>query len=47
MEWMVAHPQERVEMGKAARKRLEERYTQEIMVGNIKKIYEELCKDRS
>jgi len=46
MEWMVAHPQERVEMGKAARKRLEEKYTQEIMVGNIEKIYEELWRDR-
>ena len=47
MEWMVAHPQERVEMGKAARRRLEEKYTQEIMVGNIKKIYEELWRGRN
>lgn len=47
MEWMVDHPQERLEMGKAARKRLEEKYTQEIMVGNIKKIYEDLCGDRN
>lgn len=47
MEWMVAHPQERLEMGKAARKCLEEKYTQEIMVGNIKKIYGELCEDRN
>lgn len=47
MEWMVAHPQERIGMGKAARKRLEEKYTQEIMVGNIKKVYEELWMDRN
>lgn len=47
LEWMVTHPQERLEMGKEARKRVEEKYTQAIMIGNIRRIYEELYKDRN
>lgn len=43
MNWMCTHPEERKNMGRAARKRVEERYTQDILVRNIKHIYEELC----
>lgn len=43
MNWMCRHPEERNKMGRAARKRVEEQYTQDIMVKNIKRIYEELC----
>lgn len=43
MNWMCCYPKERYDMGKAARKRVEERYTQAILVKNIKRIYEELC----
>lgn len=43
MKWMYDHPQERQNMGQAARKRLEERFTQDKMVENVKNIYKELC----
>lgn len=43
MSWMCFHPEERNNMGIAARKRVEEQYTQDILVKNIKAIYEELC----
>lgn len=43
MNWMCLYPEERNNMGIAARKRVEEQYTQDILVKNIKAIYEELC----
>lgn len=43
MLWMTEHGAEREAMGIAARKRLEEWYTERIMVSSIKKIYKELC----
>lgn len=43
MKWMYDHPQERQNMGRAARKRLEERFTQDKMVENVKNVYKELC----
>lgn len=46
MEWMVAHPKERDEMGMAARKRLEENYTGEIMMGHMKEFYKRVLQDR-
>lgn len=46
MEWMELHPEERIEMGKAARKRVVENYTQERMIHNLQQIYNELMEDR-
>lgn len=43
MAWLCSHPEDRKRMGRDARNRVEERYTQEILVKNIKRIYEELC----
>lgn len=43
MNWVCLYPEERSNMGSAARKRVEEQYTQDILVKNIKHIYEELC----
>lgn len=40
MDWMVKYPKEREAMGRAARKRLEENYTQEKMIDNMKRIYD-------
>ena len=44
MEWMCKHPFERRRMGTAARQRVEERFTQDIMVNTIKQVYKELVK---
>lgn len=43
MDWMCLHFEERKCMGRIARKRVEDQYTQEVLVKNIKRIYEELC----
>lgn len=45
MEWMERHPEERIEMGKAARKRVAENYTQQRMIYNLQKVYNELMED--
>lgn len=42
MIWMTEHVDERRKMGIEARKRLEENYTQDIMIQNLKEIYSEL-----
>ncbi len=47
MEWMERYPEERIKMGKAARKRVVENYTQERMICNLQQIYNELMGDRS
>ena len=44
MRWMYDHPAERLRMGMEARKRLEEQFTQDKMVGKLKTIYTELCR---
>lgn len=43
MDWMCLHFEERKCMGRTARKRVEDQYTQAVLVKNIKRIYEELC----
>ena len=42
MMWMAEHDDERMQMGKAARKRLEENFTMEMMLTKLKEIYREL-----
>ena len=42
MDWMVAHEERRIQMGMAARKRVEERYTQKLLIDNMRKVYLEL-----
>ena len=42
MEWMLSHPQERIVMGEAARKRVEENFTEQVLIGNLQEIYKEL-----
>jgi rhamnosyl/mannosyltransferase len=46
MRWMVEHPKERCEMGRAARERLDSNYTQDVMLGRMMELYEQLLKDR-
>lgn len=46
MEWMERNPKERIEMGKAARYRVAENYTQERMLNDLQKVYNELMEDR-
>jgi rhamnosyl/mannosyltransferase len=41
MEWMCTHPEERIQMGIAARKRLEEMFTEEKLIKNLREIYED------
>jgi rhamnosyl/mannosyltransferase len=41
MEWMCTHPEERIQMGIAARKRLEEMFTEEKPIKNLREIYED------
>ncbi len=41
MQWMVEHEEERLEMGKRARMRVEEKYRFNMMIQSIKKVYEE------
>lgn len=41
MRWMLEHKEERMEMGKRARKRVEEKYRFSMMIQAIKKVYEE------
>lgn len=43
MNWMCCHPNERKEMGIEARKRLESRFTEKLLVKNLHKIYKDLC----
>lgn len=42
--WMQQHPTERKEMGKRARIRVKEEFTEEKLLGRIVGLYEELCK---
>lgn len=42
MEWMLENRESRIRMGKEARKRVEQEYTEEKMIGDLKKIYLEL-----
>jgi glycosyltransferase involved in cell wall biosynthesis len=42
MNWMSENPEQRLTFGIAARKRLEERFTQELLVQNMKAVYREL-----
>lgn len=46
MEWMERNPRERIEMGKAARYRVAENYTQKRMLNNLQEVYNELMEDR-
>lgn len=43
MRWMKEHPDERKKMGYEARKRVEEKYTEENLIHNIKELYAKLC----
>ena len=45
MRWLVEHPYERYEMGYAARKRLEDNYTMDVMMNRILDLYKSLLKD--
>lgn len=45
MEWMINHPMERCEMGRQARRRLDENFTFQVMIDKMKALYEELMKD--
>lgn len=47
MKWMVENPQDRYRMGMAARKRLDEHYTVDIMMNNMKELYDKLLKANS
>lgn len=42
MEWMLSRPQERIAMGEAARKRVEENFTEQVLIRNLQEIYKEL-----
>lgn len=42
MDWMAGHEEERLQMGIHARMRVEENYTQKLLVRNLKEIYWEL-----
>lgn len=46
MDWVVKNDEKRIEMGMAARKRVEELYTQEKLISNILDIYYEVLEDR-
>lgn len=41
MRWMTEHEEERIEMGRRARKRVEEKYRFQMMIDALKKVYEE------
>jgi len=45
MQWLVEHPYERFEMGNAARKRLDNNYTLDVMMNRMMELYERLLKD--
>ena len=45
MEWMMDHPQERIQMGKAARERVENEYTMDVMLGRIMGLYKRLTEE--
>ncbi len=42
MEWMLSHPQERIAMGEVARRRVEENFTEQVLIRNLQEIYKEL-----
>lgn len=42
MNWMYENTEQRLEFGVAARKRLEKRFTEQILVKNMKTVYQEL-----
>ena len=46
MEWMAEHPKERIQMGWAARERVEKEYTMDVMMGRMMGIYQRLMDDR-
>lgn len=45
VEWLIAHPEERIRIGKNAAKMMHENYTWEKYAENVKKIYEEMIED--
>jgi len=45
MEWMECHTKERIEMGMAARSRVDRYYTAKTMISNVQKIYDDIIKD--
>lgn len=45
MRWLVEHPYERCEMGRAARERLDSNYTLDLMLNRMMELYERLLKD--
>lgn len=45
IEWLIAHPEERVRIGKNAAKMMQENYTWEKYAENVKRIYEESLED--
>ena len=46
LQWMSEHPQERIDMGKRARKRVEKYYSETALFSKLMKEYEEVlwCK---
>ena len=42
MNWMYENTEQRLEFGVAARKHLEKRFTEQILVKNMKAVYQEL-----
>ena len=46
MEWMAEHWEQRIDMGIAARERVEMYYTQTKMISNVQKAYSELIKEK-
>lgn len=42
IRWILAHPQQRLELGMQARKRVEENFTEEVMMNRVLGIYKEL-----
>ncbi len=45
MKWLVDHPHERWEMGRASRKRLESNYTVDVMMKRLMELYQRLLKE--
>lgn len=45
MNWMYENPEQRLQFGIEARKRLEEHFTQEILVKNMKQVYQDLVSE--
>ena len=44
ISWILAHPQQRIELGKRARKWVEENFTEEVMMERVLGIYKELLR---